>query len=129
MTIPKWCINMNYMKSSYYFSVRDIHRTSILKSELCLFKWSFLFKHNDEQAWECRFLNDFTFDSSMHGTQMTWQFIEYDSFNGGNKIQVEQYPYLTLSRLKSGEWRMENSYVFFKQISPVVPLGIELPLI
>ena len=126
MTIPKWCLNMNDTKASYYFSLREIHRTCIFKSELCLFKWSFHFKQNAEQAWECQFQDDYTFYSSMHGTEMTWQFIEYDTFSGGNKVQVEQYPYLTFSRLESGAWRMENNYVFFQQL-PSAPT--DLPLI
>jgi hypothetical protein len=36
--------------------------------------------------------------SHLHGELMTWQFIDYDDIDGGYKLQVEQYPVLTLSR-------------------------------
>ena len=37
---------------------------------------------------------------------MTWEFVDYDAFEGGCRIQVEQYPFLTCSRLENGEWRL-----------------------
>ena len=126
MTIPKWCLTMNEIKSSYYFSLREIHRHSILKSELCSIHWFFFFKQSDDEAWSCKFLQDNSFESGMHGSGMTWEFVDYDAFEGGCRIQVEQYPFLTCSRLENGEWRLENNYVYFKQIASISPEAIPL---
>lgn len=121
--LPSWSLKMNDYKASYYFSYQERKRNQILKSELCSIVFCFHFKHSPEEGgWSCRFLEDFTMVSQLHGEGvMTWQFIDYHPIDGGNRIQVEQYPILTLRRLNNGSsngaWEMENMYVRMQQVA------------
>lgn len=123
LDLPHWSLNMNDHKASYYFSRQERRRTHILKSELCSIVFRFYFKHSPEDGgWNCRFSEDFTMISQLHGEGvMSWQFIDYNHVDGGNRIQVEQYPILTLRRLASisnnGAWEMENMYVKMQQVA------------
>jgi hypothetical protein len=49
------------------------------------------------------------------------QFQGYSEIGGAHALQVEQYPTLTVSRLKDGSWMMENMNVIMKQKAPIPP--------
>lgn len=122
---PTHCLSINPCKASFYFAKAEIHRFEIYQSELCLIQWRIYFKNmGPTENWESRFMNDFTMTSGLHAEVLPWQFVMCN--DDVRRIQVEQYPPLTSSRMSNGRWRLENSYVFFLQKNTIN--GEDLPL-
>lgn len=78
--LPDWYQKIDNLKASYFFSARDIRRTTILASELCTISWVFHFKHNqdDEEGFVTKFNEDFTMISQMHSQKMNWQVRDHE---------------------------------------------------
>lgn len=130
MKIPKWCIEMNVFKLSYFFALREACRTNVLKSEILAAKWKCYFTHSleEEAGWTCIFYDDGTLYSAMHETPMIWGFSAYDFFEGASRVQVEQYVPLKVKRSEEGLWIFQNMYAVFKQVDYPDP-KIERPII
>jgi hypothetical protein len=141
---PRWSYMMSEHKMSYYFTIQDLKRERILLSEICAVDWSFRFKHMSDlhgHQWVARYCSDYTMFSEFHADPMNWQvgvyevklyvvaliplrriqFQGYSEIGGAHALQVEQYPTLTVSRLKDGSWMMENMNVIMKQMAPIPP--------
>lgn len=46
--------------------------------------------------------------------------------NGETKIQVEQFPPLTITRLVNGAWQLENAHVIISQLETIDPDSMPL---
>ena len=75
---PEWCLNrLGSFKATYFHNRRDLKRTTILASELCLIDWIFRFKNDyyTQDTFHSKFLDDFTMESEMHDQIYSWQFV------------------------------------------------------
>jgi len=59
------------------------------------------------------FTQDFQF--YMGGREMEWKFVD------GTHIQVEQYPYLHISRSTDWGWELRNSHVVLRSLERKLP--------
>jgi tetratricopeptide (TPR) repeat protein len=93
-------------KKRYYEAEHDAVRVKLTAEELSKINFCFYMYHMRNYPMGCKFFADFTFQSSF-GVGMTWKFVDL-----GYKIQVEEYPPLTISRDKnSWAWVLTNDYV------------------
>ena len=144
LNFPEWALGMSEGKATYYHALRESARKLITRGELLTAKWKFWFKYAQDQfgnvalaeafgpvqKFDIQFFDDDTLTSSMHNNQRMRYTFELMSEEGSvrstgyRSIRVEQYPELTLSRLPSGMWQMENQNVIMEQVDPIrdIPL-------
>mmetsp|Transcript_25570 Transcript_25570/g.24449 ORF Transcript_25570/g.24449 Transcript_25570/m.24449 type:complete len:270 (-) Transcript_25570:113-922(-) len=125
---PEWALHIGDYKASYCQAVKDSRRTDITVTELCMIKWLLHFKGSDDDSdsptvYKTAFYEDFSMITAGHG-KLNWQFTE-DGY-GRQCIAVENYPLHTSTRLKNGQWRIDNEHVWFEQISSIDPDNVPL---
>ena len=101
---PKW-------KNNYIVAQLDSTRCSITKDELCSYRWKLRFKNwpDRQSPVDCKFYEDYTFQSDLFDHSMKWRFY-------AGSVQVEQYPPNLVTRTKDWGWTFENEHVVFYQV-------------
>jgi len=119
---PEWTLSLLEWRASFYHARKDSQRSSILKSELCAFRWGFKFKAHvylqempDDYTLESKFNDDYSYNSPMFDQNLLWRVVE-ESGEGIKRVQVDHYPILTISRLSDGCWLLENDNVTLTQV-------------
>eukprot|EP01122_Echinamoeba_exundans_P013782 TRINITY_DN6072_c0_g1_i1.p1 TRINITY_DN6072_c0_g1~~TRINITY_DN6072_c0_g1_i1.p1 ORF type:complete len:298 (-),score=39.23 TRINITY_DN6072_c0_g1_i1:95-928(-) len=83
----------------------DAKRTEINMDDLVSNVWSFRFHYGGNYAQFPTFTSEYKL--YMEGRSMRWRFTD------DNKIQVEQYPPLSATRLSNWGWKLQNNFVNF----------------
>lgn len=100
-------------KQLYFEAEQDATRTKITKEELCNIKWDFQFHGVPNHYQHPIFKDDHTF--VLNSRIMRWRFVEEEEGEHGPQmfIQVDQYPFLSISRTDDWGWQLINNYVTF----------------
>jgi tetratricopeptide (TPR) repeat protein len=100
----------NLWKNLYWRAEKNAKRTCVTDEELAKINWKF-YMGRHQTPMEAKFYQDHTFLSSM-GMAMKWRLLEF-----GYRIQVEEYPQLTISRGSDWSYILTNDYVRFESTS------------
>eukprot|EP00730_Choanoeca_flexa_P000101 TRINITY_DN10043_c0_g2_i4.p1 TRINITY_DN10043_c0_g2~~TRINITY_DN10043_c0_g2_i4.p1 ORF type:complete len:223 (+),score=35.47 TRINITY_DN10043_c0_g2_i4:164-832(+) len=103
-------------KEVYRRVYEDLERDEITMAELTMNRWLFSFKHDPgEGPLE---LASFRSDNTYVSTFFHREPIRFALRHSGHTVQVHHYPMLYVTRLKTGQWQLENSFVVFRQLEP-----------